>query len=200
MDPNTMRNEGEALDAKNEAGAGEEGKGKPAGEQPPPETKKDAGKPEEPKPLELKFEEGLKLDEQFLGSYKDAAGKLKLSQEQAQGIANAYASHVKAQNAADAKAFEETKAGWSKAIAADPELGGAKAEATKKDLARGIAILGGEEVAKLLKATGLEGHPAVVRAFARAGRAIREDSISGTGSGPKSSAEAALAARYPTMK
>ena len=64
---------------------------------------------------------------------------------------------------------------WKDAVAADPELGGDKAEATKVDVQGGLkALARGEALQQLLDATGLIHHPDVVATLAQIGRMTRE--------------------------
>lgn len=61
-------------------------------------------------------------------------------------------------------------------LKADKEYGGVNYDATLKAAQSATAQFFGEEGSKVLKATGLDNHPAIVKGLARLRKAISEDS------------------------
>lgn len=75
--------------------------------------------------------------------------------------------------------FDAMKADWAKDAKADKEIGGAKFDASLGLAAKALDMLGfpkGSEFRKLLDDTGLGNHPDMIRAFARVGAKVGEDS------------------------
>ena len=97
---------------------------------------------------------------------------------------------------------EALQASWAAELKADKAFGGAKFEANARTAQLALAKYGGDELAKVLEATGLANHPALVRAFFKVGQAMAEDSVAGASgaraAGDRSDAEL-LRALYPTM-
>jgi hypothetical protein len=90
---------------------------------------------------------------------------------------------------------------WAAEIKADKEYGGAAFEENLALAKKAISKFGSPGLVELFKTTGIGNHPELIKAFVRAGKAISEDSLSGTTSqGPAgNNQQAKLAAMYPTM-
>ena len=81
---------------------------------------------------------------------------------------------------------------WKRKLAADPEIGG---KALKQNLGIGLKALnrfGDAELVQILKESGLEYHPAVVRFFHKVGSAISEDAYIGRGTPQRAKDTASL--------
>jgi hypothetical protein len=137
--------------------------------------------------VQLKVPEGVTVDAQVLTDVKELAIAELSPSERAQktlelGMRQAAAFQAKAETA-----FKTTVDAWREATKADPDIGGAKLPAAQAAANRAIAAFGGQPLADILKSTGVANHPAVVKAFARAGATISEDSIAGSlqGAAPK---------------
>lgn len=90
----------------------------------------------------------------------------------------AVADKAAADNKAAAKQqMDAAIASWQTAVKSDPDLGGDKYDATVIDFDAGVKAIGSEGLAKLLDSTGLRHQPDVVRAFAKAGRLVKEGKI-----------------------
>lgn len=79
--------------------------------------------------------------------------------------------------------WEKTQAAWLDEAQADKEIGGA---AFKENVAladKFVRKFGGQDLMEVLQETGLGRRVEVIKAFAKAARAISEDSISGTTGG-----------------
>lgn len=129
---------------------------------------------------EFQIPEGMKIDEKKMNSFKAVAKELGLTKEQAQKLVDMDAQNI--QNA-DA-AFREMQANWKTQTL--KELG-ENAEQKLGEAAAAFKRFGDDEFVKLLKDTGLENHPAVVRVFRSIGSKIAMDkTVPGTSNGVKS--------------
>ena len=151
-----------------------------------PENKPDAEqKPSEPVEVkeyeQFKLPEGIKLDDNKMKSFIEIAKEFKLTQEQAQKLVDFDAASIKASEAAFHKMQEEWKNASIKEL-------GENAEQKLGEAALAYKQFGDDEFVKLMKDTGLENHPAVVRAFRKIGSMIATDkTVSATSNGVKSS-------------
>ena len=146
-----------------------------------PEKKAD----EKPAPLELKLPDGFAADEKALGDFKTLASELGLDSAKAQKVFDQYVAIEAARTAATEKAYAEQSAKWAAEVEADPDLGGAKLKATQKEVRAAIGFVG-KPFAELMSKTGFGSNPTVIRALARIGRSLANDTISGTEKAPPS--------------
>jgi hypothetical protein len=154
------------------------------------------GESKVPEKYALKFPEKGPLSAADQGQYAERAKALGLTQEQAQKLVDAEVAGITANTT---RFLSELKA--------DPEIGGDKLEANVQFALKGRDLLFPPESAgaKVINAwfdrTGVGNHPELVRAFARLGRMLAEDTIhAGAGGGgghkePKSAAQTL----YPGM-
>ncbi|CAK0756555.1 conserved hypothetical protein [Gammaproteobacteria bacterium] len=157
-----------------------------------PEKKE--GSPE--KYTDFKLPEGVALDQASDEEFKATAKKFNLSQDQAQDLVNLYLKNLEKMSKASEEGFKQMKAGW--AADAKKELG-AKFEEELAYVAKARNQFGDEELNKFLLATGAGNYKAVIRFFAKVGRAVSEDNFpkgSGAGGGSKTAAEI----MYPDKK
>lgn len=130
--------------------------------------------------VEVKVPEGVMVDAQVLADVKQLAIAELSPSERAQktlelGVRQAAAFQARAETA-----FKTTVDAWRESTKADPDIGGSKLPAAQAMANKAIAAYGGQPLADILRSTGLANHPAVVKAFARAGATIAEDSIAGS--------------------
>jgi hypothetical protein len=139
------------------------------------------------------------LTKEALPQLAAVAKTLGLSQDQAQKF-------VDHQNTLAAQATKEQEAAWAKttsewdaAVKADPVIGGANLDASKRDFDTALGKAD-KEFRELLEKSGYVAHPAVRRELSRMGKLMREDGFSGNGGGgTKASEQESLAKTYPTM-
>lgn len=134
--------------------------------------------PAQPVPLSLKMAEKALVDQASLDRTLKVLTDGKVSQEQAQTIAD----HIDAEVAAhwqrkEAEAVQLRTVEWVNQTKADPEIGGAKFDATMADAARARAQFFNPEFDKMLDTTGLGNHPEFVRAWAKVGQALAQSAI-----------------------
>jgi len=129
---------------------------------------------------EFKIPDGMKIDEKKMASFKTVAKELGLTKDQAQKLVDMDAQNI--QNADNA--FREMQKKWKEDTM--KELG-ENAEQKLGEAAAAFKRFGDDEFVKLLKDTGLENHPAMVRVFRNIGSKLAVDkTVPGTSNGVKS--------------
>lgn len=156
-------------------------------------TKGDA--PAVPEKYEFKMPEGVDLDTAAADEFSAIAKELKLSQADAQRIADVATKMQQKQ----AEAQVATVKGWADQCKTDKEFGGDNLEQNMSVARKAIDTFGSPELKALLNTSGLGNHPEVVRFAFKAGKAISEDTFVKAGARvptPESSLEKRL---YPDM-
>lgn len=141
-----------------------------------------------PEKYEFKAPEGVELAGATLEAFSSVAKQFNLTQDAAQGILSAMAVKMQEQNSAALQAFYADLGGmpdtWESQVRADKEFGGDKLNENLGLAAKFRDTFGSPELKQLLDKTGLGNHPALVRAFIKAGKSISQDSpVMGSGSG-----------------
>lgn len=151
----------------------------PEGETPPAEGDKPEDKPEgAPEAYEdFAAPEGVELDTEVLGSFKEVAKEFNLSQPAAQKMVDMAASLVQKQQAAFQQQIADTTAGWRNASVSDKEFGGTNLQENLKIAATARDKFATPELKAFLDESRLGDHPEVVRLFVKIGKAIGEDSL-----------------------
>lgn len=156
-----------------------------------------------PAELELKLPDGFKADDAALGAFKAHAKEFGLKSEQAQKLFDLYAGSQKAAEAARVAEQEQQQKTWVEAIKADQDIGGARLDASVQSARKAMQRFGSPELKTFLEESGLGNHPELVRAFAKAGRLLAEDSVAGSSNNgaatPANSEEALHRQLYPSM-
>jgi hypothetical protein len=135
-----------------------------------------AAPPGEPKPaLELKLPEGVEIDKAQLAAFTDTAVQAGLNSEQASAIAAWDIERQKASVAEAEKAWKAQDEQWVKELQADKDIGGEKLKASVVAAKKAVRAYGGEDLANYLRAEGLGNNPVLVKAFAKIGLAMAED-------------------------
>lgn len=118
--------------------------------------------------------------------------KYNITQDGAQELANAHMDIMRQQSEAANKFRTDMVSGWVKEIKADPEFGGAKFDENMAMAKRGLRAIspqgeGSGALKELLESSGMGNHPEIIKAFARVGRMVKEDSVldKGTVAGAK---------------
>lgn len=144
--------------------------------------------------LKVELADGLPIDEAGLAALKEFAAKSSLAPEAVQGFLDLYAGQVQAQYEAHAAEV----AAWAEAVKTDPEIGGDKLNASLATAHKARDAFGTPELVEVLDAYGLGNHPAVVKFFVNAGRAISEDVLvqGSSGAAPTRNAAQVL---FPSM-
>ena len=151
----------------NPTGAQESGGGQEKQDGQEPEKKPEGDKPEG-KYGDFAMPQGVQVAPEPMKQFKALAKELNLSKESAQKLIDIQTGMVQ-------KQVEEYKAlqdGWK--AQTQKEFGGKLDDALAK-AAKFMDAFGGEELRKAVDELGIGSHPALVRAFAKAGDAISED-------------------------
>jgi len=157
------------------------------------EAKAEEAKPERvaPESYEFKAPEGVELNPALLGEFEGLARELNMPQNEAQAIVERMTPKIQARmQAQQIEIMAQARADWLQQIESDAEIGGAAKQASQASAAKALHQFGTPELRALLKDSGLEAHPEVVRFFSRAGKAISEDSFVSGRPPTKSTAQA----------
>jgi hypothetical protein len=138
-----------------------------------------------PEKYEIKPPEGMTVDQGLLDAVTPVFKELKLTQEGAQKLADAYAPHVaKVVEQAQTQAvgeFNKMVDGWKTETINILSKDGGKPEVELAHAARFIAKFGGTELQQVLNDTGLGNHPVLVKAIIAAGKTLANDNFPDSG-------------------
>lgn len=184
------------LGAGNAAPGNQADKGQAPGAQ-NPDAKGDQGnKPEVPEAYEFKMPDGMELDGKAAEEFTAIAKELKLSQADAQRIADVA---VKMQQK-QAETHVEMVKGWADQCKIDREFGGDNLHESLATARKAIDAFGSPELKALLNSSGLGNHPEVVRFAFKAGKAMSEDTFVQSGARTPTPEGTPLEKRlYPNM-
>jgi hypothetical protein len=140
-----------------------------------------------PEKYDIKVPEGMSLDTEALEKFTPLAKELKLSNEQAQKLADIYAERQDAAIKAQREAYTQTVEGWKKEVKADKEIGGTNLPITQATCRKALSAYDPDgEFTKLMDESGFGNHPAVLRFVNRVGKSVREDQgVKSSASAPK---------------
>jgi hypothetical protein len=135
-----------------------------------------------PDSYEFTMPEGVALDKTAADEFTAIAKELKLNQADAQKVADVGAKMAQRQAEAHLQLVES----WVESVKADKEIGGDKLAENLAVARKAIDTFGTPELKDVLNATGFGNHPAVIKAFYKAGMAISGDRfVSGSPKGPE---------------
>jgi hypothetical protein len=152
-----------------------------------------------PEKYDFKTPDGAPLEGEFVGEFSAIAKDLKLSQEQADKVAELGAKMAKGFSVQQEQALETASAEWAAAVTADKDIGGDKLAENLAIAKKALADLGTPQLTELLEKSKLGNHPEVIRLLVNAGKAISQDSNLVTG-GRMTVIESAAQRMYPNMK
>jgi hypothetical protein len=170
------------------------------------ETKKEDGKAEgseakaetvklAPEKYEFKAPEGVNFEPDTAKAFSEVARELDLTQEAAQKVLDKMGPAMKAQQVEVLKQVTNT---WHQQSLTDKEFGGEKYAENLATAKRAVDAYASPALVQLLKESGLQKHPEVIRFFYKAGQSISADNKFVGGSGP--TPEQTLSDRlYPTQ-
>lgn len=124
---------------------------------------------------DFRVPDGLEaFDKDVVTAFGTVAKELNLSQASAQRILDQVGPKLAERQKAQLKSVQ---AEWSKALSADPEIGGARLTETFTTANKAYEQFASPALRELLSKSGLDGHPEVVRMFARLGRDMADDKL-----------------------
>jgi hypothetical protein len=121
--------------------------------------------------------DGVEVDTRALESFVPVAKQLNLTQDEAQALIDYEAKRVEEFTTAQENSWTELKNEWKTATQSDKEIGGPAFDQSLANAKKFINAYGTNELVEALNATGMGNHPEVIRAFARAGKAMSEDTL-----------------------
>lgn len=136
--------------------------------------------PVAPESYEFAMPEGVAVDKTAAEEFSAIAKELKLSAADAQKVADVGAKMAQRQAEAHTKLVES----WVEQVKTDKDIGGDKLPENLAIARKAIEAFGTPELKDVLNATGFGNHPAVIKAFYNAGKAISQDGfVTGTAKG-----------------
>lgn len=118
--------------------------------------------------------DGMPINEPLLAEFKEFAATNKMSKETAQAIVSLKVKEVQEQQAA----FQEQRKAWVGELKADAEFGGKGFDANVKTASLTLRQFDTDGSAlKVLQATGLDNHPAIVKLLHRVGVGMADDKV-----------------------
>lgn len=117
---------------------------------------------------EFKLPEGLKKDEVLDKTFREWAGKNKLSQEAAQEIVSAYSTRLAEVMQQPYTAWKKIQDDWRAEVAKDPEVGGEKLQQNLGQIGKMIDAVAGDRaksVREAMDSTGFGNNPAAIKFF-----------------------------------
>lgn len=126
---------------------------------------------------ELSLSENSLLKEEDLNHVRDFAKSNNLSQEAAKSFLENQEKIVSDYHSSLEATHAKTVKGWEEEIKNDEHIGGDNFSKTEANIDRFLKAYGNEDLTKILDSTGYKHHPALVRAFNKAGAALSEDTL-----------------------
>lgn len=128
-----------------------------------------------PEQYEFQYPEGVEVDPVMLDRATQLFKESRLPQDQAQKFVDEY---VRIQNELG-QAFAHHRAQqdqqWAAQAQADPEIGGPKFQENLGIALKAMEAYGSQDLIRDLEATGMGSNPHLIKAFYKAGLALRED-------------------------
>lgn len=151
--------------------------------------------------LSIEYPEGLVLDDAAKEAFSKVAKDLKLSSEQATGLAKFEAERLAAYAEADAEAYKQQQSAWDKEIREHPQYGKANYQKSQAEARKAIERFAPAGFAQALQDLGLASWPPLAILLTEVGRAVGEDSSSsrgGASNDPRARKQAQLRDTYHT--
>ena len=130
-----------------------------------------------PEKYDFKLPEGIEMDSVALAKFEPIARGLNLSQGKAQEMVDLFIDVQSQQAKHHQEAFAKQIEGWATEVRNDPEIGGHNLEASIKSARAAVNKYASDELKSVLAQTGLDKHPAMIKAFAAIGKPLVEDSM-----------------------
>lgn len=124
---------------------------------------------------EFKIPEGFEADAELADLSKPVFAEMKLTAEQAQGVVEKLGPQILTKiGERQAAQWKTIQKDWAKEAKADPDFGGKNLETSLSHVAKARDYLGPEFTAAV-KLVGANNHPAILKALAKIGTALGED-------------------------
>jgi hypothetical protein len=133
---------------------------------------------------EFEAPQGMEMDQKALDALKTIAKEQKWPKDVAQKVFDLGPKMLADWQQKQTEAAAEVHERWKDEAKADPEIGGAKFDATLDTARQALRQVGTPALVEVLNETGLGNHPEVIRLFAKIGSKIAEDSFVPSGKSP----------------
>lgn len=153
------------------------------------EKKEDEDEDEKKEPLtvedykELKFEEGIEVDEEQFTDLKGFFAEKSIDPEASQELLDRFQKYQKEKTESLMTSWSDTIEGWTEAVKNDKEIGGVKHAEKMALVAKARNAFGTPELNEALDKYGFGNHPEFVRFFHRVGKRIGESGNINDGEG-----------------
>lgn len=134
------------------------------------------GKPDSPNvPDSYQFDmpEGMDLDTAAAYEFSSIAKELKLSQDDANKVAQVGVKMAQRQQEAHIKQVAQ----WAEEVKADPDIGGDKLDRNLAYARKALDTFGTPELKQVLNQTGMGNHPELVKLLVKLGKATSDDDV-----------------------
>lgn len=139
------------------------------------DDKSKAGAPDQYE--DFTFPEGVVVDEEAVGEFKDIARELNLDQAGAQKVADIGAKLAAKWATQAQENFQATLDTWVSEVKADKEIGGDALPQTLAVAKRALATYGTPALQELLNASGFGNNPDVIKFCHKVGMTLKEDAV-----------------------
>ncbi len=156
-------------EAENAAAKAEHDKTKPADDKDPANVVPADGK------YALTMPEGVKVDQELLDALGPKFAAKKMTQAEAQGLADEFIKIQTARAAKQNQTWADTISNWADDAKADKDMGGDKWDTTAADAKRAIKVYGTPALKEYLEATGGGNHPELIRFMSKVGNSVKDD-------------------------
>lgn len=161
-----------AVDQKEQGPLNEEGL---VGEEPKAEEGKKTDEVPETYAIDgLKAPDDMEIDMPTVEALSEVAKEIGLSQEKFNTL---YNKMMPVLNARQDEQLNDVRSSFIKEAKADPDIGGAKWSDTLSIARKALFQFTDEATRDLLKASGLDCHPGIIRAFMNVGKAMSDDTV-----------------------
>jgi hypothetical protein len=148
---------------------------------------------------DFQLPEDVQMDQQLFGEFTKTAKAIGLNQDQAQQLINMGAQlSQKIMAQAQEDQIQRVNA-WADETRNDKEIGGDQLQQNLATAKKAMDAFGSDELIAVLDSTGLGNHPAIIKAFVKAGKAVSEDTLMPGGAQVPTAQKSLAQTLYPNM-
>jgi hypothetical protein len=128
-----------------------------------------------PEDIKFKLPDGVKVDEKFLGDFRNVAAELGLKGDSAQKLVDLHLGFVERVSKEFETTIENQGKEWYSELEKDSEFGGSKFQENALSVHKAVQKFGGTEFRKAIDEMGLGNWPPLAKFLARVGAGIKDD-------------------------
>jgi hypothetical protein len=148
---------------------------------------------------DFQLPDDVQLDQQLFGEFTKTAKAIGLNQDQAQQLINMGAQLSQKIMAQAQEAQIQRVNAWADETRNDKEIGGDQLQQNLATAKKAMDAFGSDELIAVLDSTGLGNHPAIIKAFVKAGKAVSEDTLMPGGAQVPTAQKSLAQTLYPNM-